>query len=220
MSSPADLAILVPMLGRPHRVEPLLASIRAATPDARVLFLTSPDDTEVHDAIDRAGMERLDVPRFRKGDYARKINHGYRHTTEPLLFTAADDLHFHPGWFEIATRKLGPQIGVVGTNDLCNSRTRWGHSTHSLVTRDYADRFGTIDEPGKILHEGYPHEYVDDELVGTAKKRRAYIHASRAIVEHLHPMASKAPMDEQYRKQGARMRAGRALYERRSRLWM
>jgi hypothetical protein len=42
------------------------------------------------------------------------------------------------------------------------------HSTHSLVTRDYVERFGTIDEAGVVLHEGYPHEFVDDEFVQTA----------------------------------------------------
>ena len=220
MWSPADLVVLVPMLHRAHRVEPILASVDAATPGASVLFLVTPDDAQVQDAVAQTGGRQLLVERKPRGDYARKINHGFAATTEPLVFLGADDLHFRAGWFEEACRKLTPGIGVVGTNDLCNRRTRSGqHSTHSLVTREYVTRFGTIDEPGKVLHEGYPHEYVDDELVGTAKRRRAYAHATRAIVEHLHPMAGKAPMDPMYAKQGARMRAGRALYQRRRLLW-
>lgn len=219
MSSQADLVILVPMLGRPHRVEPLLESIGKATPNARVLFLTSPHDHEVRQAVDRSGTARVDVEWRRKGDYARKVNAGYRHTTEPLLFLGADDLHFHPGWFAAATRHLEPHIGVVGTNDLCNRRTRREHSTHSLVTRAYADTFGLIDQPGAILYEGYTHEWVDDELVGTAKHRGAYSHASNAFVEHLHPMAAKAPMDDLYAQQAKRMRSSKWLYERRRALW-
>jgi glycosyltransferase involved in cell wall biosynthesis len=208
------------MLGRPHRVAPLLESIREATPDARVLFLTTETDAEVRETIDRLGCERLDVPWQRKGDYARKINTGYRHTTEPLLFTAADDLLFHPGWFKAATAKLTPGIGVVGTNDLCNRRTwRSDHSTHSLVTREYADHFGLIDRPGAIYFEGYVHEWVDDELVGTAKHRGAYAHATNAVVEHLHPMAGRAPLDDLYAQQAKRMRASRWLYQRRQLLW-
>jgi hypothetical protein len=218
VSSQADLAILVPMLGRPHRVAPLLESIRETTPGARVLFLVTTGDQPVIDALD--GADRVELPPRQRGDYAVKINAGYRHTTEPLLFLAADDLRFHPGWFELAAAKLTPGIGVVGTNDLCNRRTMRGeHSTHSLVTREYVDRFGTIDEPGKVLHEGYVHEFVDDELVGTARKRRAYAHASKAIVEHLHPMNGQAPMDRLYRRQGMRMRASRDLYQRRRMLW-
>jgi hypothetical protein len=216
----ADLAILVPMLGRAHRVAPLLESIREATPDARVLFLVTTGDLPVIDVLDSIGAERVELPGRTRGDYAVKINTGYRLTAEPLLFLAADDLHFHPGWFEQATAKLTPGVGVVGTNDLCNRRTMRGeHSTHSLVTREYVERFGTIDEPGKILHEGYVHEFVDDELVGTARKRRAYAHAAKAVVEHLHPMNGQAPMDSLYRRQGMRMRASRDLYQRRRQLW-
>lgn len=217
MWSPADLCVLVPMLGRAHRVDPLLRSIRAATPKARVLFLVSPEDVEVHDAIDHAGIERLTVPWRGTGDFARKTNEGYRHTTEPLLFTGADDLDFQPGWFQAATAMLDGTAGVVGTWDKCNRRTKWNHSTHSLVTRDYAD-LGTIDGQPGIFFEGYVHEFVDDELVGTAIKRKAYRHTRKAIVAHLHPMAG-FPSDDLYERQAERMAASRALYEERRRMW-
>ena len=207
------------MLGRPHRVEPVLDSIRVATPLARVLFLTTPDDALTRRVVAGVGVEQLTVPYQPFGDYARKINAGYRHTTEPLLFLAADDLHFHPGWFERCVAHLADGIGVVGTNDLTNPRTMSGaHSTHSLVTRWYAD-LGQLDgEPG-ILHEGYPHEFVDDELVATARHRHAWAHAVDAHVEHLHPMGGKAPMDELYAQQRGRMDRGRVIFHRRRRLW-
>lgn len=216
--SPADLIVLVPMRGRSHRVEPLLASIKAATPEAAVLFLVTPEDVDVRDAISRFDGWQLPVPWRPCGDYARKINEGIRHSTQPLIFTGADDLHFHPGWYEAATAHLGNGIGVVGTNDLCNKRTMRGqHSTHSLVTREYA-ALGQVDGAGGLMHEGYIHEYCDDELVGTAKKRGAYAHAQDAVVEHLHPMAGH-PTDPQYDQQAARMQASRDLYRKRRRLW-
>lgn len=214
-----QLVVLVPMLGRAHRVVPLLESIRA-TCEARVLFLVSPGDVTVHAAVDRAGCERLTVAKLPSGDYARKINAGYRHTTEELLFLAADDLLFHSGWFEAALAHLGPGIGVVGTNDLGSPRVMRGeHATHSLVTRSYVDQFGTVDEPGLVLHEGYPHEYVDDELVGTAKHRGAWAFAVESHVEHLHPNWGKARSDALYAQQRSRMRAGAALYQQRRRMW-
>lgn len=216
----ADLAILVPMLGRPHRIAPLLASIREATPDAHVLFLVTPTDVQVRQELARQHCHHLAVPRRPTGDYARKINTGYRATTQPYLFTAADDLRFHPGWFEAALAQITPQVGVVGTNDLGSPRVMSGqHATHSLVTRWYAD-LGTIDQPHAIYHEGYVHEYVDDELVGTAKKRGAWAFAESAHVEHLHPDWGKAPTDAMYAKQRGRMRASRNLYNQRRRLWM
>ena len=212
------VAILVPMLHRGHRVRPLLESIEATTTGARVVFICSPRDPSVLTEV--ADLEHIIVDGPRPGDYARKINAGVAHTSEPLVFMAADDLRFHPGWFEAATAKLAPGIGVVGTNDLGSKRVMTGtHSTHSLVTRDYIDEFGTIDEPGKALHEGYPHEFVDDELVQTAIHRSAWAFADDSIVEHLHPAWGKAPMDAMYAQQSARMKAGRRVYRRRQRLW-
>jgi hypothetical protein len=214
-----NLAILVPMLRRHHLVPRLLDSIRA-TCEARVLWLTTPGDTEVATAVDAVGGEQLPVDWQPAGDYARKVNAGYRATTEELLFLGAIDLVFRPGWFEAATARLAPGIGVVGTNDLGSARVMAGqHATHSLVTRAYADQLGTIDRPGEILHEGYVHEYVDDELVATAKHRRAWAFAADSHVEHLHPNWGKAPMDDLYAQQGERMRRSGTVFRQRSRLW-
>ncbi len=217
------IVIIVPVLKRPHRVRPLIDSIEAATPEAhRTLFVVSPGDDDEITAIKDAGAEFIETPEpYPSGDYAKKINLAYRASWEPLLFLGADDLHFHEGWFEKAYGKLQPGIGVVGTNDLGNKRTRRGeHSTHSLVTRDYADKFGTIDERHKILHEGYPHEFVDDELCQTAQFRGAYAHARDCIVEHMHPHWGKAETDELYQAEPQRMIAGREVFEGRRRLWM
>lgn len=225
----ADTVVLVPMLGRAHRVAPVAASIRATTRGARILFLCTPGDTAVLDAIcdlaapnpDAPDLALRLVPKLPFGDYARKINAGYRHTTEPLIFTGACDLEFWPGWLDAARTALDPGIGVVGTNDLGNPRVLAGtHATHFLITRAYIDRFGTIDIPGQVMHEGYPHEFVDDELVGTALMRGAFRYCPASVVEHLHPDWNKAPMDALYAQQATRMRLGRRIYASRRRRWM
>lgn len=215
----ADLVILVPMLGRPHHVAPLLATIEQATPAAQVLFLCSANDTAVHDAIDAAGRELMIVPYYPVGDYARKINRGVRETDRSLIFMGASDLAFRPGWFEAAISKLVGRVGFVGTNDLGNARVKEGtHSTHSLITRDYAE-LGTIDERNKVLHEGYLHEFVDDEAVGTAMYRGAWAMALDSIVQHLHPSWGTAPTDDLYDQQQKRMAYGYRLFQHRKRLW-
>lgn len=213
-----DLVVIVPMLGRAHRVQPLIESL-SATCEARVLFAVSPDDTKVHEAVDEVGAERVTVQWRSTGDYARKIQAGIDVSTEQHIFTAADDLRFHPGWYEAARGRLSDRVGVVGTNDLTNPRVMRGeHATHFLVARWYV-ALGTIDRPGVLMHHGYVHEFVDDELVGTAKRRRAWAFAPDSHVEHLHPMAGKAPMDDLYAAQQRRMAASRSLYQRRRRLW-
>jgi hypothetical protein len=217
----ADVVILVPILSRAHRVAPLMESVRA-TCGARVLFLTSPGDSAVHRAIADTGAAQLVVAQQRYGDYARKINAGVRHTTQPLIFTGADDLEFQPGWLAAARTYLVDGIGVVGTNDLGSPRVMAGaHATHFLFTRWYIEEYGTIDEPGKAMHEGYPHEYVDDEVVGTAIRRGMWAFAVDSHVKHLHPdWYAEVPRDAMYAGQGARMRLGRPIYQRRRRLWV
>lgn len=215
-----SLVIIVPMLGRPHHVPPLLESIHATTPDPRVLFVVSPNDHQVHAEIDRAGCERITVAYTPIGDYARKINTGYLHTTEPLLFLGASDLRFHPGWYEAAVSRLAPGVGVVGTNDLGSQRVINGdHSTHSLVTRRYVDDHGTVDQPHRVLCELYWHEYVDDEFIETAKHRGAFVAAHDSVVEHLHPNWGKGEDDATYAAQRARMARGVRIFRRRRSLW-
>jgi len=215
-----DVAIIVPMLGRPHTIGPLVDSIRETTPSATIVFGCSPGDTEVIAKLEAFDLDHFTVPGPGRGDYARKINTGFRNTTEPLVFTAACDLRFHPGWLDAATAQLTAGIGVVGTNDLGSRRVMAGlHSTHSLVTRDYVDRFGTTDEPGLVMHEGYLHEFVDDELVQTAISRNAFAFAFDSHVEHLHPAWNKAPSDELYEQTPYRMRMGRKIYRQREQLW-
>ena len=213
-----DLTILIPVLRRPWRIAHVYESARAATPDAQILFIASPDDGAELGALDAFGVEYIVTtwPGGDRGDYARKINLGYLHSSRPVLFTGADDLDFHPDWYERARPLLEvpdevvqvmpaggvligpgkiPQIGVVGTMDTCNARTMdmWNgeprvptHSTHSLVARWYADQGGSPDRDHMIYFTEYWHEYCDDELIGTAMARGAYAH-SDAVVEHLHP---------------------------------
>lgn len=215
-----DLVVLIPVLGRPHHIEPMLESLYKTTKSVTPLFLTSEFDIEPRDEIKRLGERFVDVRHRTKGDYARKINAGYKLSKEPLIFLGATDIKFHPKWFENAQRKLNKKVQVVGTNDLGNPFVMAGeHSTHTLVTRSYIDHYGTIDEPDKILHEGYIHEWVDNEFVGTAKHRKAWAMAMDSIVEHLHPIWGKGRWDAGYRETDKRVRRGSRYYKTRSVLW-
>ena len=207
------LVILIPVLGRPNRVLPVLESIRAATPGARVLFLPDPDDVAERQAIAAAGAEELPVD----GNYAAKANAGVRATTEPYVFLGADDLLPHPGWFEVALSYLRDGVQVVGVNDLI-PRSR-DHATHFVLDRAYAER-PTIDGGRGPMHEGYNHWWIDNELIATATARDAYVYAREAVVEHLHPFAQNGvPWDSTYEKGRSRRRHDRLLFRERSALW-
>lgn len=218
----AELVILIPVLGRPATFAPLLNSIYATTASVDVLFLASPGlgARFDRDELDRLNAWWVEVPWLPEdGDYARKINLGATLTDHEWIFMGATDLRFHEHWFEHAKDQRTGRVLAVGTNDLCNPRVISGrHSTHSLVHRDYVE-LGTIDEPGKLLHEGYPHEFVDDEFVETARRRRRWAHAHMSWVEHLHPMCGKAEVDPIYAAHAERIRRGRTVFRRRSVLW-
>lgn len=218
-----EILIAIPVLNRPHRAQAVYDSARKATDvPCEILFLVSPGDRKQRHACMETGAEVWVVGWSPgRGDYARKINASLSFGDARWIFCGADDLEFQYGWGSAAIAVgYADELGVVGTNDGVNPRVKQGkHSTHSLVRRDYALEFGTIDEPGKILHEGYDHQFCDDELVGTAKSRRRWGFAEQAKVDHLHHYFGTAPIDDTYIKGQRELRADQALFHRRRRLW-
>jgi glycosyltransferase involved in cell wall biosynthesis len=215
-----SVTVLVPVLARPHRVVPLLESIRDTSPEAKTLFICDTDDQDeiaaVDDAVHNFGERFVDYLTD-DGGYAAKINAGLRYDVADLYFLGADDLEFQPGWLEAAFGPIDRGLAaVVGVNDLI-PRNR-DHATHFLVTSEYSKRGQTDGQPG-VLHEGYHHWYCDDELIATARSRRAYTYAPSAKVRHLHPMVG-AEDDDTYRKGRQNRQADKALFRRRSRQWM
>lgn len=216
------MVIVVPVLNRPHQVERMMVDVDAATPSPyRLLFVADQADGYELRALRHLDADHLVVAKERRS-YACKVNDGIRASVERLIFMAADDVHFHAGWLDTAWEliRTRPDVEVVGTNDGgINPRVATGEtSVHTLLTREYAQR-GSIDDPAVVLHEGYPHEYVDDEFIGTAQHRGAYAHAHDSIVEHLHPYTKKVPVDNTYRRGWAGRGRGKRLIDARRHLW-
>ncbi len=218
-----SVTVIIPVLSRPHRVAPLLASLFTSIEhhECRALFVCSPDDEGEIAAIHSSGSTPLIVTwEPGCGDYARKINLAFARSATEFCLLGGDDLSFRTGWFDAAVR-LHEVTGacVIGTNDLGNPRVVSGqHSTHPLVHRDYAE-CGTIDEDGQILHEGYWHNFVDDEFIGTAKLWGTYAHSHDSVVAHEHPAWRKGEWDATYAKGQEHFAEDRALFNSRRQLW-
>lgn len=216
----------MPVLNRPERVLPLIESCEAASRlDWEMLFILSPGDKLEQAAVKAVRHDRVRWITMREkagpGDYARKINRGFRNTADiPWIFQAGDDLDFHAGWDEIAVRAgMQTGVGVVGTNDLCNAGVMRGqHSTHSLIRRSYVDECGGSDIPGKVLHDGYCHNYCDNELVEVAMSRKCFF-MSAAIVEHLHWACGKGPKTETHDLGHVHFNRDRELLQMRRPFW-
>ena len=208
------IAVLVPVLGRPHRVAPLLESFVNATSayDATLYLIAQRSDTEELRAIEAQGLEPILVDDEDRS-WAKKINRGFAATKEPWILLAADDLAFHAGWVDKVRTLLHSHCGVIGTNDLGNASTIKGiSSTHPLVRRTYAQIFGTADERGRVLHEGYDHNFPDSELVETAKARGLYTHKRDCVIEPLHPLWGKGERDQIYQLGSANWNTDQALF--------
>lgn len=236
----ASVAVIVPVLGRPARVEPLIESIRTSSPyvNWQIIFVTSAGDVAEQHVVQDVIVRSWNYPPFvfhapvewlpGPGDYAKKINWAAQNLHETyvsrpdFLFMGADDLRFHPGWIEAAiATHLDTGACVIGTNDGGNSRVLAGvHSTHTLVTTGYLE-CGTADEPDsrKLLHEGYDHQHCDNEFIETAQHRRAYAHSHAAYVEHLHPLWGKSERDDTYAKAQRDSDADHRLFMSRQHLW-
>ena len=216
--------LLIPVLGRPQNAQPLVDSIREnTTVPHTVYFLCTRGDEPQIEACKATKCPTILVEPGRH-EYARKINYGVEWSAEhfpgnEFVFMGADDLRFHPAWAERAVAYFSKRTRVIGTNDLGNRTVMEGrHSTHSLVHRSYV-ALGTIDEPGKLLHEGYDHNYVDTEFIGTAMHRDEFAFAAGSHVEHLHPFWHKGPDDVIYRKGRKTVNRDRGTFNRRKRLW-
>ena len=214
------IAILVPVLGRPEQIDPLLVSIAEATTNPhRVLLICSPQDSAL-DVCMASDADMIVVPwKPDRADFARKINLAYRETDEPWLFQAATDLRFHRHWDAMALRAAGT-ARVIGTNDLGNPLVQRGHhSTHTMFACSYIEeRGGTFDDSGAVFSEAYDHQFTDSECIETAKLRGEFSFARQAIVEHLHPHWKKGAMDATYEKALRCTDKDRALYLGRMRL--
>lgn len=185
--------ILIPVLNRPHRVAPLLASLECTELPYTVTFLLSPGDDVEREAVEASGEDfiQTDWPAG-KGDFARKTNLGFQSTCAEYVFLGADDLEFLPHWDIRAVEALeAGGFGVCGTQDGGNPQVKAGlHATHSLVRRAYIEECGGTwtDGPGVVYHEGYEHQWVDAELVAVAKERGCWVFAHGSHVIHHHPM--------------------------------
>ncbi len=211
--------ILIPVLSRPHNVKPLLESVQVTEAPYRVIFLCSPHDPLQIRACERSGAETLIVNwPAGKADYAKKINYGFEHSDSEWVFQGADDLKFHPGW-DVEALADAERHGrdVIGINDLHNPRVLRGlGSTHTLFSRSYIEeQGGTTDNTGTVLCELYDHQYVDNEFVETARKRKVWVFCRTAIVEHMHPAWGLAKSDKTYKKALRNSLADYHLFQRR-----
>ena len=215
-------AVIVPVLGRPGNAAPFMASLAApGAPLAHVYAVADEADAETIAAWKEAGAKVIAIDRAdgsgAPGTFAEKVNAGYRMTAEPWLLLVGDDVRFHPGWLDQAQHAARDGADVVGTNDMHNPRCAAGEwSPHPLIRRAYIDEAGASwDGPKVVAHEGYRHNFPDDEIAAAAAQRGAWVMAPHAKVEALHPLWGNAADDATYALGRKHFEQDKALFEAR-----
>lgn len=174
-----SVAILVPILDRPHRIEPLLANIAATTPEPHSVVFATSDNASIEECNRLGAWQSID-----DGDtWPNRINRLFHATDDEYVFLCADDVLFHDGWLPpllAAQEDMGG--GVAVPVDLHNP-----YGTLALVARSYIDAFsGCIDTPGVVVWPSYEHNWSDTELFQVAASRGRHRYVPESVVEHLH----------------------------------
>jgi hypothetical protein len=218
------VAVLVPV-ARPKTIPALLESL--ASSQGRVelvpLLIASKGDLKSLRACKASGAEFLvSATKLGPGDFAAKIDLGYRSTDTPWIFQGAEDIEFSFGWADTAL-EVAERTGalVIGTNDEGNPEVLRGiHSTHSLISRAYCDDPGaSMDGPRTVFSRSYAHNWTDAELVGVAKSRGVWAFCADSIVRHNHPHWGRGTMDSIYALGLSSFESDRRTFMRRRRLW-
>ena len=214
--------ILVPVLGRPQNVVPLVESIVSTTSvDYSLIFICTAGDRQQIEACKQTGARIITV-RGGRSEYPRKMNRAFSKTDREFVLLAADDLEFEQGW-DVRTLALADEmgVGVIGTNDCANPQVLRGEfSTHPLVRRRYVTEQGaSFDGPGVLIHEGYDHNYCDREVCHLAQSRGQWAFAVEARICHRHPCWGTAKPDDVYLKGRRAFRRDYQLFMRRADRW-
>lgn len=203
-----NIAVLVPVVGRPHRAVPFMETVQTPA----VYAICEKNDQASIDAWRKAGARVL------VGDartFPEKVNLAFKQTTEPWVLLVGDDVKFHMGWQE-AVLKVAEQTGaqVIGTNDLM-APVGVERAVHPVISRAYVDDHGASwDGPGVVAHE-YRHWYVDDEIRARAGQLGVWAYAPGAVIEHLHILNRKAEPDDIYQRAFASAESDKAEFESR-----
>lgn len=215
------VAILIPTLGRPDLLAPLLQNLRQVTEFRyRVYFVVDHEDFETRHTLET--MQGCDfVTVVCDGTFPEKTNAGYRASSEELVAPLADDVVFHPGWLEAAIPHFEAGWQVVGTYDRTPATEEGWHATMPILRRSYIEDPGAVwGEPGKVFHGGFHHCFVETELWQLALHRDVAIFERDSVIEHLHPEWGTREADATDAKgNGQNWEADEALFIRRKEQW-
>lgn len=214
------LGIYIPTYGRPDKLQQVADNLKEATKgDFNLYWCVEKHDPKSIKAAKATGAKV--IVNTGKPCYADALQEIYEQTDEEIFFWGNDDFLFLKDWDVEPMRmiKENKGIGVLGVHD-GNPNTRY--STISFIRRKYIEeQSGVVDMPNRVLYP-YHHNYVDDELTNTAKKRDVWAYCSAPCIHHQHhsfKWLGEFPHDDTYAKNDKNFAEDTNTYYSRVHLW-
>lgn len=210
MASSFDVGLFIPSLNRPHNLAKVLP--RAKRTGAAVYCVVDEDDIESQRVC-----ADLEVRYWtdRAGWFCQRIQFLFDNTDEEWFFTGSDDVVYPADMFDGMFQAADPSWKVISPNDGHNA-----NGTNYLIERSYVQEHGGhYGTPGLVYHQGYRHNWSDDELAEVAASRGVFGRTMGVLVESQHPVWGNAPDDATYQRARAKWADDEALFRRRCHLW-
>lgn len=207
----ADLVVIVPSRGRPENARRLAEAWRNTTEYVTHLVLVVDDDDPRVADYRQIYMppfgQILIEPRRRLGGTLNAVAARWAEYALAIGFMGDDHLPQTAGWDVAVAEELAHlRSGIVYGNDLLQAEKL---PTAAFMTSDIIRTLGWMVPPGLV------HLYIDNAWLelGRAMGRLRYL--PDVVIEHMHPDAGKAPMDDRYAEVNAPAQAAsdRAVFE-------
>lgn len=207
----AQVAVILPCYGRHEQTLSYAARMVAAAGAVDAAFYAVGGQAQhatVHALVET--FEWIGVPAaYENLSYWHALDLTCTLSTEPIVCAVANDLWAGDRWLELGLAAYRERFedgeGLMG---FAGDGHPAAHSCHFLIGRRLLAALG-----GWPVH--YRHNYGDTELCLRAQAMGRYGKATRAILEHRHPMLSTAPDDEVYAAGRANWAEDQALFEQR-----
>jgi hypothetical protein len=196
-----DLVVVVPSRGRPKAVAELAQQCaKTCTADTVLLVVVDTDDPTLPEYQAPDGTQVFFTWAPPDSGHVGAINWGAERALEdfhPFAIGKLDDDHRprSKGWdadLLAALREL--RTGIAYANDLLQGQNL---PTAPVITADIIQALGFMAPP--VLR----HLYCDNFWRDLGEQADCLRYLPAAVVEHMHPIAGKAPMDDGYRRANA-----------------
>jgi len=192
------MCVVVPSRGRPENAERLAQAFKDTGAEADLYIVIDNDDPKWNEYAKSENYKKLPADN-KTGGCAKSLNTGavllLDITKYPLydyfVFMGDDHLPRTPGWDKAFIQALGSNTGIVYGDDLlqgANLPTAYG------MTRDLVNELRGMTFPGCV------HLFFDNFVKQLGLDLEYLKYLPDVIIEHMHPVAGKADMDEGYER--------------------